>query len=278
MAGRLGTGEQRRGIQSVEIGLRVLSAVAAQAGPATLSSIAQRAQLSASQTHRYLSSLMASGMVKQDSRSSLYDLDAGAIRIGLSALSRLDVFAAADETFQQLAKETRRTCQVTVWGDAGPTVVRWFAGNPPVVTSLAIGSALPVLQSATGHIYYAFGDEAQTAPRVAEEAALGGWTPERLAELKERTRRLLCSTVQGDLIPGLRAAAAPVFDLQGRLVLVSSLIATAAFPTAQDRSAWEALLAACRRLTESLGGRWPEPAPAEETIVKAKRRVAAKAT
>lgn len=277
MAGRAGTGEKRRGIQSVEIGLRVLSAVAAQGGPATLSSIAHKAELSASQAHRYLSSLMASGMVKQDSRSSLYDLDAGAIRIGLSALSRLDVFAASDEVFQKLALETGWTCQVTVWGDAGPTVVRWFAGHPPVVTSLAIGSALPVLQSATGHIFFTFADETLTAPRVAEEAALGGWTPERMAELKTRTRQQLYSTVQGDLIPGLRVAAAPVFDLQGRLVLVGSLIANAAFPAAQDRSARDALLASCRHLTESLGGRWPEAAPSDEKAVRAKRRVAAKA-
>lgn len=274
MAGRAGTGDKRRGIQSVEIGLRVLSAVTAQRGPATLSAIAQQAQLSASQTHRYLSSLMASGMVKQDPRSSLYDLDAEAIRIGLAALSRLDVFAAADETFQRLAQETGWTCQVTVWGDAGPTVVRWFAGNPPVVTSLAIGSALPVLQSATGHVFYAFGDPTQTAQRVAEEAALGGWTEEKLAELKAQVRHQLYSTVRGDLIPGLRAAAAPVFNLQGRLVLVGSLIAAAAFPTTQDRSAREALLAACRRLTESLGGQWPEAEPAGQKTVRAKRHAA----
>jgi DNA-binding IclR family transcriptional regulator len=147
-----------RGIQSVVIGVRVLSAVAAQRAPATLSTIAQAAELSSSQTHRYLSSLIASGMVKQTPLAGLYDLDAGAIRVGLAALARLNIFFSVDEKFLQLARQTNRTCFVAIWGEAGPTIIRWFAGFPPVITSVAIGSILPLLQTATGQIFYIFGD------------------------------------------------------------------------------------------------------------------------
>ena len=118
---------QRRGIQSVETGLHLLAALGACGGPAPLSAVAQRAGVSPSQAHRYLSSLMAAGMAKQDPGSGLYDLDAGAIRLGLAALARLDVFARADAAFTGFARATGRTCLLAVWGDAGAP---WCAGSP----------------------------------------------------------------------------------------------------------------------------------------------------
>ena len=251
---------KRRGIQSVEIGLGVLSALAASRGPASLSTVAQASGLSASQAHRYLASLIAAGMAKQLPGTGLYDLDSGAIRIGLAGLARLDVFAGADAAVADFMRQTGRTCLVAVWGDAGATVVRWFPGNPAVVTSLAVGSILPLLHSATGHLFYAFGDRHVMDARAREDlrgsraaAALD------LDALKARVRRDMIGRVDGDLIPGLRVVSAPVFDLQGRMVLAITSIASPAIDREGDVEAEAALIAACRDLPLSLGGRWPAP-------------------
>ncbi len=250
---------RRRGIQSVEIGLNVLSALAACRGPASLSAIAQGAGLSASQTHRYLASLMATGMAKQEASTGQYDLDAGAIRIGLAALARLDVFASVDQAVKRYVAASGRTCLVAVWGDAGATLVRWFSGDPPVVTSLAVGSVLPLLFSATGHVFYAFGDAAAMDARARAEAKRSASaTPERLDELRRRVRADVCARVDGDLVPGLRVVSAPVFDLQGRLVLAVASIASPAIKREGDADAEARLIAACRETTLSLGGSWPK--------------------
>ncbi len=248
---------KRRGIQSVGVGLRVLSALASQKGASNLSSIAQAAALSASQTHRYLSSLMEAGMVKQEQRSGLYDLDAGAIRLGLAALSRIDIFTMADEVFAQFAKDSGRTCLVAIWGDAGPTIIRWFDGTPPVITSLAIGSVLPPLRSATGRIFCAFGD-----PALIERIGKSTLRTERRAigdanAILADVRTSGLAMVKGDLIPGLRAVAAPVFDLQGRLVLVASALAYEGMIAPDDNAIAPQLIASCKQLTEALGGKWP---------------------
>jgi len=245
---------RRRGIQSVEIGLRVLSTVAAFPRAAALSTIAQHAGLSPSQAHRYLTSLIAAGMVRQEARSGLYDLDSGAISIGLSALTRLDLFAMADQTFSAFACETGRTCLIAVWGTAGPTIVRWFPGYPPVTTSLAIGSTLPLRHSATGHVFLTFGDPGL----IALHAEATGRDDVEEEAIRTRVRRTLSAHVAGDLIPGLRAMSVPVFDLQGRLSLVATALATSAFDPAQDEVTTKALIAACRGLTQALGGPWPE--------------------
>lgn len=276
MAGAKGQLEKRRGIQSVGIGLRVLSALAAHKGAASLSSVSQGAELSASQTHRYLSSLIEAGMVKQEHRSGLYDLDSGAIRLGLAALSRIDIFAMADEVFSAYSRESKRTCLVAIWGDAGPTIVRWFDGSPPVITSLAIGSVLPLLRSATGRIFFAFGNPGQIS-RVGTSALRA----ERRSvpdadQLLDATRATMIARVEGSVIPGLRAVAAPVFDLQGRLVLAASALADGGLPPDDDEAAAQGLKEACRRLTEMLGGGWPEPQP-EPLPVKRGRAVAVSA-
>src|SRR3954471_17045122 len=249
---------QRRGIQSVETGLHVLAALAACGGPVPLSSVAQRAGVSPSQTHRYLSSLMAAGMAKQDPGSGCYDLDAGAIRIGLAALARLDVFARADTVFTEFARATGRTCLLAVWGSAGATVVRWFPGNPPVITSLAIGSVMPLLRSATGRVFFAFGDRAvmDAEARRALEADRAN-APLDLDAIRREVRAAVGAQVDNTLIPGLRAAAAPVFDLQGRLAVVATAMATPAFDPERDAEAVAALHGACREVTEAIGGRCP---------------------
>src|SRR3954470_8533574 len=249
---------QRRGIQSVETGLHLLATLAACGGPVPLSAVAQRAGVSASQAHRYLSSLMATGMAKQDPGSGCYDLDAGAIRIGLAALARLDIFARADTVFTEFAQATGRTCLLAVWGDAGATVVRWFPGNPPVITSLAIGSVMPLLRSATGRVFFAFGDRTamDTEAQRALEADRAN-APIDLDAIRREVRTAGGAQVDDTLIPGLRAAAAPVFDLQGRLAVVATAMATPAFAPKGDAVAMAGLQAACREVTEAIGGRWP---------------------
>src|SRR5262245_53536957 len=88
--------QRRRGIQSVGVGFRVLAALAADPEAAALGTIAKRAALSPSQAHRYLASLIASGMAVQNAASGRYELGPQAIQIGLAALARTDVFAEAD--------------------------------------------------------------------------------------------------------------------------------------------------------------------------------------
>ncbi|WP_253717875.1 IclR family transcriptional regulator [Sphingomonas sp. AP4-R1] len=209
-------------------------------------------------------------MVKQEQRSGSYDLDSGAIRIGLAALARIDVFRMADEVFRDFAQSTGRTLLVAIWGDAGPTIVRWFDGSPPVITSLAIGSVLPLLRSATGRVFYAFGDRAHV-DRLEHGAMEDELHFVRDAEsIREQVAAELVAVVRGDLIPGLRAAAAPVFDLQGRLVLVASALSNEARGSSgDDQETITQLQGACKYLTECLGGTWPTRQPPRRSKSKA---------
>jgi DNA-binding IclR family transcriptional regulator len=247
----------RRGIQSVTTGFRVLAALAEEPGPAALSAVAQRAGLSPSQAHRYLASLIEAGMARQDSSSGRYELGAHAIQIGLAALTRTDVFAEADPAVAAFARDTGRTTLIVARGPLGPTIVRWHTGRMPVITSLAIGSVLPLLRSATGHAFLAFMADEERAGALMSESNPKAALAQATAICAE-VRKTMSASVDEMLIPGLRATAVPILDIQGRAALVATMIATEAFPRRDDREIVAKLQSVCRTLTERLGARWKD--------------------
>jgi DNA-binding IclR family transcriptional regulator len=252
----------RRGIQSVNIGFRVLAALAAEPESAALGVVAKRSGLSASQAHRYLASLIASGMAHQDPASGRYDLGPQAIQIGLAALARTDVFADADPAIAAFTRDTGRTTLVAARGPLGPTIVRWHAGRPPVTTSLTVGSVLPLLGSATGHVFLGFMTDEEAAAAIDEQADRRAIDVDAI---RSKVRGAMSASVDEMLIPGLRATAVPILDIQARAALVVTVIATSAFDRRQDAAVVERLMQVCRSLTEKIGGRWPagrRPPPA----------------
>jgi DNA-binding IclR family transcriptional regulator len=247
----------RRGIQSVEIGFRVLAALAAEPQPSTLGAVAKRSRLSASQTHRYLASLIASGMAHQDPTSGRYDLGPQAIQVGLAALARTDVFAEADPMIAEFTRETGRTTLVAARGPFGPTIVRWHAGRRPVITSLTVGSVLPLLGSATGHAFLGFMSTEELAGAIEQETASDPRAADiDVAAIRQRVRKAMSASVDEMLIPGLRATAVPILDIQGHAALVATVMATPAFAREDDDQIVETLRSVCRALTERLGARW----------------------
>jgi DNA-binding IclR family transcriptional regulator len=246
----------RRGIQSVETGLRVLAALAASGGPAPLTALGVRAGLSPSQTHRYLQSLVVSGMAVQDA-ASRYDLGPGVIRIGIAALSRLNAFSRAEAAMQSFVEETGRTGLLSVWGEAGAVCVRWFPGRPVVLAAnIGLGAVMPLLYSATGRVFLTFLSPPELEGPLAAACADSRALPD-LETIRSAVRRTLTADSDETMFAGLRTMAAPIFDMQGRAAAVATAIATDGIPRSQDAAVAERLRAACRDATIEAGGAWP---------------------
>lgn len=245
-------GAARRGIQSVGIGFRVLAALAAQAEPSTLGAVARRTRLSPSQTHRYLASLIASGMAHQQASSGRYELGPQAIQIGLAALARVDIFAVADIAIAAFTRDTGRTTLIAARGPLGPTIVRWHGGRRPIVTSLAVGSVLPFFNSATGQAFLGLMSDDEVAGLIEEDKSAP--PAAEIDALRRKIRSDMCASVDELLIPGLRATAVPILDIQGRPILVATTMATPAFSRTEDIQILRKLQHVCRRLTERQGG------------------------
>jgi DNA-binding IclR family transcriptional regulator len=247
---------KRAGIQSVEIGMGVLDAVAGLGRASPLAAVVKRCGLSPSQTHRYLASLSASGMVRQDN-NGFYDLGPAALKVGLGALARIDVFRIADDELSAFCAATGATVLLAALGPAGPTIVRWYAGRPPIVTTLTIGSVLSVAHSATGRIFLAFRPDNETGPLVAqeEEQLSQALVPDHIDRIKARVRKDGTAGVDGTVIPGLNAKAFPIFDLQGNAALVATVLSASAMQDKASSDVAAKLWTTCDRISEMLGAR-----------------------
>lgn len=245
----------RRGIQSIEIGVRVLSALAKAGGPSTLKLIGEISEMSPSKAHRYLSSFTRTGLARQDPASGLYDLGPLALTIGLAALSRIDLVQQASEAMLALTEETQITSLLTIWSEQGAVIIRWQRTRRPFVTSLSLGSTLPVLGSATGNIFLAYLPRRLTEGTLdAERADARGrgakrWSESAIKSLISDVRSKGWATVQGSLIPGLQALSAPILDAQGEAAAAITLIGGDEAQLAHNQPSGIALLRTCRALS-----------------------------
>jgi len=221
---------QRSGIQSLDMALPLLRLLAASAGPRTLTDLAQDAGMPPSKAHRYLVSFSRIGLVLQDRQSKLYDLGPLAAEIGLAALSRNEFVNRAADGLAELTAETGLTSLLSVWCEHGPTIVRWQRAPNFAATSFGLGSTLPLLGSATGHLFLAFLPREITARCLSIEAKARdeGKTPnlEAVQSLVDKVRKDPIASVDGRFIPGLRAIAAPILNWQGEIEAAVTLIGT----------------------------------------------------
>ncbi len=206
---------ERRGVQSVEIGVKLLEVIAAAGGSLSLKAIGEGARMPSSQAHRYLASFIRSGLVRQEPVSGRYDLGELALRLGLAALARLDSHQIAGEALQHLTTTLNLTALLVVWGPSGPVIVRWSRSSPPLVASLTVGSLLPATSSASGRVLVAFTPRGVTQLQVDAEMTPAS-RPE-LDDLLAEVRRRGFELVSGSVVPGL-SAIGKQFHWRSRLI------------------------------------------------------------
>lgn len=244
----------RLSIQSLDSALVVLRVLASFDRAASLTDIAREAGMPPSKVHRYLASFSKAGLVRQAQRAGLYDLAKGAIELGLAAMSRMNLVNDSADCLGQLVAQTGAAGLVAVWGPHGPTVVRWERTGSFVITSLGLGTVLPLLNSATGRIFLAYSPPHVVGQLLQREIDRArkldlSWpdlTPpgeEALELMVERIRKAGYASVDGRFIPGLNAISAPVLNWQGEVEAAVTL-------TSGDRSMLEANSSALRLLRE----------------------------
>ena len=235
------------GIQSLDAALRLLSALARRDGPVSLSDLARDCDMPPSKAHRYLATFQHAGFVAQAERSGKYDLGRAALDLGLSAIARHDFVNTASDHLADLVAQTGMSAFLSVWGTQGATVIRWERAETPAVTSMGLGTTLPLMTSATGRAFLAWAPPAplqaardQDLNRVRKNPGIApDITPtiKGIDQLVRDIRAQGIATVDGSFIPGLVALAAPILDWQGQAQVVVTLIGTA--PTALHKGSMQ---------------------------------------
>lgn len=252
----------RQGIQSVEVGFRLLRVLASTNRPMMLRDIAKGAGMPAAKAHRYMVSFMRIGIVEQDPSSGRYDLGAYALELGLSGLGRLDPVRLAGPVLEALCEEIHETVALAVWGTHGATIVRIVDAGGPVTITLRPGTVLSLCKSATGRAFAAFhkspflkqmlDDELR---REAESSKTAVTTIRRNLEKQlGEIRSHGIARATGSLTPGINGFSAPVYDHTGSMVAaLTSLGSIGEFSVDWDSPVARAMLRAAQTLSHRLG-------------------------
>lgn len=218
---------QAQKVQSAEMGLSVLKALGQIGGAASLTGLSARVQENPAKVHRYLSSLISSGFVEQDSVTGRYVLGSESILLGLAAQRQSSALTLAAAAIVELVEILNVSCFVAVMSNYGPVIVRWEEPTQAIVINARVGSVVPVLWSATGLAFAAFHKSALLDALIDQE--LASMNEDRRRQLPNR--RAVDSMLEGyraygytwvrdSVLQGVSAIAAPVFDAAGKVPAV----------------------------------------------------------
>jgi len=253
------SGKQQRGIQSVEVGGRLLHALAQARSPLALSDLAASASLTPGQAHAYLVSLTRLGLIKRDELTGRYEPGPLSLRLGLLHLEHQPAFRAAVPRVATLAEAIGFSVAICIAGPQGPTIVRYEHGGFPLHVNLHVGTVMSLPATSTGRVFCAF-----LAPQTLRDmwANQSGQLDDGMTEPAERDAfeaTLAAIRARGlergidAPSPGISSLSAPVLDAAGNLCLALTAIgSTGSIDVKWNGPVARALLAAARDIGAEL--------------------------
>ena len=267
----------QRGIQSIEVGGQLLRALVHHGRPMALKDLAREAEMSAAKAHPYMVSFGRLGLIEQDRTTGHYLLGPLALQLGLISLQQANPVHIATPLIAELAQQIGHTVAIAVWGDRGATIVRIAESPAPLHVNMRHGTVFSLTNTASGRLFGAYLDpevvrglleqerqREQKGPAVPPQRGmppvqpLPGW-PAFEAQLHE-VRAHGLSRSEGEILPGISAMSAPVFDSSGAIVLAVTAIGPAAiFDTRWDGEIAVALKACAHQVSQRLGATLSRP-------------------
>ena len=223
---RTTSSKKQQGINSVEVGMDIVKVLSQQGAPMSLGDIATSTGMQPAKAHRYLVSLIRSGMVQRFEHSGGYELGPFALEFSLAFMAKLESLRIDPSVLRSLAMEVGESVFVAVWSAGGPMVVDWQPSNQPIAASTKIGTVFPILMSSTGRVYGAYLPEAITGSLIAQELEELAGSQNTQAPLSRQAVEKIFAEVRdhglgrgiGIRLPSVSSFSAPVFDHRGRIV------------------------------------------------------------
>jgi len=201
--------------------------------------IAEQLKLHKSTAHRLIMVLESSRYVERDSATGKYRLGSRILELGLSALSKLDVYEIARPYLRALVTETGETAHIGVLRDGEVVSIVNVESTQAIRTPSTVGTRHPAHCSSLGKVILAFSAEGEV-DRFLAGRTLEGFTRNTLTspivfrrEI-EKVRESGYALDDEEREDGLRCIGAPVRSSSGE-VIASVSIAGPVFRITPDR-------------------------------------------
>jgi len=203
--------------------------------------LAEKLRLHKSTTHRLIMVLESSRYVERDSVTGKYRLGSRILELGLSALSRLDLYEIARPHLRNLVAESGETAHIGVMRNGEIISIVNVESTQALRTPSTVGTSHPSHCSSLGKAILAF-----STPEAVDSFLEGRHfesytrntitTPEDFRKEIESIRRSGYAIDDEEREEGLRCIGAPVRDSTGEVIAAVS-IAGPVFRITRDRTA-----------------------------------------
>lgn len=212
--------EEASGVRPLSTVLRTLEVMdffARQTRPQKLADIATALGLSRPTAYQRLFTLVEAGWLEQDDIGR-YRVSMLAARLATAAMDQADLGVRADPALARLVAAVHETASLSVLDRGQPCIVSRVESDSLLRADQKLGTFMALDGSASGRVLTAFADEA-TLTRLRE-----GPYPMADEALLADVRARGYAVSSGYSQSGVKAFAAPVYDLQGRCRAAVSVV------------------------------------------------------
>ena len=249
-----------QGTGTLDLALQALEMLTRLDAPAPLSTLAAALGASKATLYRHLVTLRRHGYVRQEAVTGRYEIGVKLLVLGERTRGRFGIVAMAREALVALRDRTGQAVTLARAIDGDLVVLDLVAGRMVIEFGTPVGTRFDLHAGAHGKVWLAFGPPELMARCLAEPRA--AWTPatitrpEPLVRAVGEVRRQGWAAGADEVIVGINALAAPVFDHRGDLAGSIAVVgATRALPDPPLRDQIDAVLETARSVSERLGGR-----------------------
>ncbi|MBS0221080.1 MAG: IclR family transcriptional regulator [Proteobacteria bacterium] len=221
--------------QSLERGLDVLEAIAAEGGELGVRELARRCGLSPTIVQRLVTSLASRSYIEKNDDTARYRLGHRTLALGVASEAAFDYVVAARRELERLAHDHHLNGFLSVLRSERAIYLLAVQADGPVAIKVSPGSEMPLHSTGAGKVLLASLSDSE-ARRVLGVRKLAAITPHTITDpaaiiaLLPKVRQQGFALVNEENIPGVLSVGVPIRDRTGVVVAALSV----AFPKYLD--------------------------------------------
>lgn len=220
--------------------------------------LAKRLGMPRAKVYRYLQTLCNIGYVRQDPVTERYRLTLKLFHVGQAIADGTQLASTARPVMMQLRDQLALTCSLSIPEKTGMRVVDIVRVDSPVQIITKPGAILSFHGSAQGKIALTFGDPQQINRVLATRHSVfpngEAFDPAKLQAEITRARNTGWAVAPEQILSGVNAISAPVFDLDNQFVATITIAGSMQdIPAEPKSSLCTAITNAARAISIDLG-------------------------
>jgi DNA-binding IclR family transcriptional regulator len=208
---------------ALDKGLDIIELLAGRRTPVGLTEIALELGRTTTEIYRMLQVLEARGYIERSEPSGGYKITERLFEVGMRNAPKRNLHVAALPVMTKLADETFQSCHLTIVSDDSVVVVARVESPGAVSFAVKLGYRVPVLDSASGRVLFAFQTEQRRAQWRARLERTHGDTDELRRFLREASdvAQRGYALEPSRITEGINDIGAPVFGPHGDSAIAS---------------------------------------------------------